>query len=426
MPSPQDIAQYQERLATHRTTLATRLTQQAALGSAHTPPEVAHDIREARTAIAQLKATLRGWGVPVEDLPDDGVLVPSQPVPAPSRMTTASPKPRTRPTSLPWRNVAGALLTVVVVSLLTFIWASRTTPTAPTLTTVATVIPIAPTAVPPTPALTVVPTTMPTAAPTALPAWVPELVKVPTGPFLMGSNDADTQASGNEKPQHTVTLDTYWIGKTEVTNAQLRQFVDSDGYTNRDYWTAAGWAWRQTEKITQPAYWNDPQWNGANYPVVGVSWFEAVAYCRWLSKQTGIAFRLPSEAEWEKAARGPDGRIYPWGNTWNAKLANSSESGLNKTTPVGQYPDGSSPYGAFDMAGNVWEWCVTQWGKPYFYQLEDEWQTAYLEAATDRVVRGGAYPMGARGVRGAYRAKFSPGGRRDPDQGLRVVSSNAK
>ncbi len=267
----------------------------------------------------------------------------------------------------------------------------------------------------------------PTAAPTDSTAWVPELVKVPAGPFLMGSSSADTQARDNEQPQHTLTLPDYWIGKTEVTNAQFRPFVEGDGYTNRAYWTMAGWQWRQAENITQPSYWNDAKWNGPDYPVVGVSWFEAVAYCRWLSKQTGIAFRLPSEAEWEKAARGTDGLIWPWGNTWDASLSNSSESGLQKTTPVGSYPDGASPYGALDMAGNVHEWCATQWGKTYPYQLEDEWQVIYLEDDVDdiRVIRGDSLRNDNTSVRGASHS-FNDPRLRNYDGGLRVVSRSAK
>ena len=148
---------------------------------------------------------------------------------------------------------------------------------------------------------------------------------------------------------------------------------------------------------------------------------------RWLSKQTGIAFRLPSEAEWEKAARGPYGWIYPWGDPWNAKRANSSESGLRKTMPVGSYPDGDSPYGALDMAGNVWEWCATHWQKPYPYQLEDEWQAAYLEANADvRVLRGGSWYADSTSVRGAYRHDGNPRDRNVYDRGLRVARSSAK
>ena len=266
-----------------------------------------------------------------------------------------------------------------------------------------------------------------TTAPAALPAaLVPEMVAVPAGSFLMGSSSADSQADDNERPQHPLTLPDYWIGKTEVTNAQFRPFVEGDGYNNPAYWTAAGWAWRQENKITQPSSWDAPPWNGPNYPVVGVSWFEAVAYCRWLSTQTGITFSLPSEAEWEKAARGSDGLIYPWGNTWDASLVNSSESGLQKTTPVGSYPKGASPYGALDMAGNVWEWCATQGGKTYPYQLEDEWQAAYLEAYVEaRVLRGGASWNDRTVVRGAYRYDDYPRGRYF-GLGLRVASRSAK
>ena len=275
------------------------------------------------------------------------------------------------------------------------------------------------------------PTGAPVATVATLPAWAPAMVKVPAGPFLMGSTDqqiATVVSQGasaawvkNEQPQHTLNLPDYWIGKTEVTNAQFRPFVEGDGYTNQAYWTAAGWAWRQAENITQPSYWNDATWNGPDYPVIGVSWFEAVAYCRWLSKQTGIEFRLPSEAEWEKAARGSNGLIYPWGNTWDASLVNSSESGLQQTTPVGSYPKGASPYGALDMAGNVWEWCATQWGKAYPYQLEDEWQAAYLEATADyRVFRGGSSWHNSTYVRGAYRDLGPRGG--DFSVGLRVAS----
>ena len=260
-------------------------------------------------------------------------------------------------------------------------------------------------------------------SPPKLPIWVPELVKVPVGPSLMGSNDRDKAASGNEKPQHTLTLPDYWIGKTPVTNAQFRPFVDGDGYTNQAYWTTAGWQWRAGEKLVKPPYWDDKQWNGADYPVVGVSWFEAVAYCRWLSQQTGLEFRLPSEAEWEKAARGADGRLYPWGNTWETGRCNSEEAGRKRTTPVGQYPSGASPYGALDMAGNVWEWCATQWQKPYPYQLGDEWQTAYLESAAQcRVLRGGSSWNNSAIVRAAYRNLYDVPRVRFIYLGLRVAS----
>ncbi len=320
---------------------------------------------------------------------------------------------------------------------------ARAATVAPTVAPIAaptTAPPIAPTDAPtiaptsaPTDAPTTAPTIAPTDAPTPLPAWVPELVKVAAGSFLMGSTDqqvaalvsqgVDENRVKDEKSQHPLPLPDYWIGKTEVTNAQFRPFVEGDGYTNKDYWTKAGWDWREAEKIVKPGFWDDSQWNGDMQPVVGVSWFEAVAYCHWLSAQTGHEFRLPSEAEWEKAARGSDGRIWPWGNTWEANRANSKEAGVGKTTPVGQYPDGVSPYGALDMAGNAWEWVATKWQKPYPYQVEDEWTNAYLEDGDSyRVWRGGSYYHEQQYVRGAYRNNVSFARNRYFSVGLRVAS----
>jgi formylglycine-generating enzyme required for sulfatase activity len=253
--------------------------------------------------------------------------------------------------------------------------------------------------------------------------WIPELVEIPAGPFLMGSSDTDEQARSNERPQHELTLPTYWIGKTPVTNAQWRRFAEAGGYSNRGYWTDAGWAWRQGSdkqlnwrerlfqrrasqpKISEPGYWHDERFNADNQPVVGVSWFEAVAYCRWLSEATKQEFYLPSEAEWEKAARGPHGLIYPWGNEWQAGRCNDDEAGIGRPSPVGSFPEGASPYGALDMAGNVWEWCATKYGKPYPYDIsEDEWAEAYLEEDDLRRLRGGGFWDDRTFVRGAYRS----------------------
>ena len=138
-----------------------------------------------------------------------------------------------------------------------------------------------------------------------------ELIKIPAGSFLMGSTDDDPQADEDEKPLHVLDLPIYWIDKTEVTNAQFRPFVDGDGYTNSEYWTAAGWHWRVTEDITQPLFGDNSDWNDDQQPVGGISWYEAVAYAHWLSKYTSQDFRLPTEVEWKKVARGIDGRIYP-------------------------------------------------------------------------------------------------------------------
>ncbi len=251
------------------------------------------------------------------------------------------------------------------------------------------------------------------------PPWLPKLVRVPAGPFPIGSADMDAQADHNEKPQYRLELPDFWIGETPITNAQFRPFVESDGYSNRAYWTAPGWEWRQKEAITQPGFWTESNWNGADCPVVGVSWFEAVAYCRWLSAQAGRPFRLPSEAEWEKAARGPDGRIWPWGDRWEAGRCNSAEAGIGTTTPVEQHPGGASPCGALDMAGNVWEWCATVYDKTYPYLLEDEWAERRLDVDEWRIIRGGAFSVDQKRVRGAYRNFNFPRDR--INQGLRVA-----
>jgi len=267
----------------------------------------------------------------------------------------------------------------------------------------------------------------PTATPAPRPAWEPAMVAVPAGPFLMGSSADDPMADDNERPQHSLTLPAYWIGQTEVTNAQFRPFVEGDGYTNRDYWTADGWAWKKKLGRTQPRYWDDAEWNGDQQPVVGVSWYEAVAYVRWLSAQTGHPFRLPSEAEWEKAARGSNGRIWPWGNSWAEGLAHTQEAGRERSMPVGSYPEGVSPYGALDMAGNVWEWCATAWGKGYPYAVEDEWTVSYLEQQAEfRVLRGGSWYDEQMYARGAYRNYDDARGNVILIVGLRVASSSPR
>lgn len=272
--------------------------------------------------------------------------------------------------------------------------------TAPMFTTISPLSGAAPIASSPItaalPANTPVTTTTPSLTPLAeapLSAWVPELIHIPKGPFLMGITDSIYyyKADDDERPQHRMELPDFWIGKTEVTNAQFRSFVEGDGYQNQAYWTEMGWAWRQENNITQPEFWEDMRWNAADQPVVGVSWFEAVAYVRWLSAMTGHEFRLPTEAEWEKAARGPDGRIYPWGDESNEMLANVT---VGKTTSIDLFSSDISYYGVLGMAGNAQEWCATEWRKSYPYQLEDEWTGSYLEGNVMRAIRGGAWWRG--------------------------------
>ncbi len=185
-----------------------------------------------------------------------------------------------------------------------------------------------------------------------------DMVKIPKGPFLYG----------DEKTRETIDHD-YWIDRYPVTNEKYRAFIKADGYENQAYWSSKGWKWKTGESVTSPEFWNDEQRNKPDHPVVGVSYYEAEAYAKWAGK------RLPTEQEWEKAARGEDGRQYPWGEEFDKARCNSYESGIGHTTPVTQYPNGVSPYGCYDMVGNVWEWSA-------------DW---YDEKSGQRVIRGGSW-----------------------------------
>jgi formylglycine-generating enzyme required for sulfatase activity len=213
----------------------------------------------------------------------------------------------------------------------------------------------------------------------------PELVLIPAGEFLMGSDPAkDGRAYDAEQPQHGVYLPEYHIARTPVTNAQYAAFVEATGH-----------------KV--PKGWVDgkPRDGQEDFPVVYVSWRDAMAYCKWLSEKSGQACRLPSEAEWEKAARGTDGEIYPWGNVWDPVRCNSTESGPDDATAVIAYPKGASPYGILDMAGNVWEWTGSLY-RPYPYDPNDGREDPN-RLDGERALRGGAYYSSARRVRCAYR-----------------------
>jgi formylglycine-generating enzyme required for sulfatase activity len=200
----------------------------------------------------------------------------------------------------------------------------------------------------------------------------PEMVPVPAGEFLMGSDPlADEDAFPDEQPQHRLYLPDYSIARTPVTNARYAAFVQAAGHQPPEHW-----------KGGKPPQGKD------EHPVVNISWYDAMAYCAWLSKVTGKSYRLPSEAEWEKGARGEDGRIYPWGNAWNAQRCNSEEGGTDDTMQVGTYPAGASPYGLLDMAGNVWEWCHSLY-QSYPYDPRDGREDPGPQGR--RVVRGGAW-----------------------------------
>ena len=164
-----------------------------------------------------------------------------------------------------------------------------------------------------------------------------------------------------------------------------------------------------TKSGGQPGYWADEKWNGANQPVVGVSWYEAMAYVTWLAAETKLAIRLPTEAEWEKAARGTEYRIYPWGSDTPTDRLLNFNGNVGKTVGVGSYPDGASPYGALDMAGNVWEWTATKWVANYenYANVVDNEQ----EGNALRTLRGGSWYDDSLGVRSANRVRGSPNSR---------------
>lgn len=234
------------------------------------------------------------------------------------------------------------------------------------------------------------------------------MILIPAGEFLMGSDPAkDKDAQTDEQSQHKLYLPDYSIAKTPVTQAQYAAFIKATGRSEPNY--GADWA--------KPYNWRGqtPPPGKGNHPVVLVSWHDAVAYCRWLAEVTGKPYRLPTEAEWEKAARGPDGRIYPWDNGWDKQQCNTSEGGKGGTTPVGTYPGGASPYGLLDMAGNVWEWTISLWGKnagkpefKYPYVSIDGRENLGAGDEILRVLRGGSWLNNLDGARCAYRFRLNP------------------
>lgn len=217
------------------------------------------------------------------------------------------------------------------------------------------------------------------------------MVFVPAGEFIMGSDNGPP----NERPAHKVYVDAFYIDKYEVTNAQYKAFCD---VTKRKYPPDPGWGEEYTNYLTSKP----------DYPVVNVTWLDAEAYAKWAKK------RLPTEAEWEKAARGIDGRVYPWGNVWNGFFLNhgieaapfsDKTDGYQLTAPVGTYSVGSSPYGAMDMAGNVAEWVAGRYDLAY-YGRSPVRNPKGPEDGSMRVIRGGAWYRGGKWM--TYRAWDDP------------------
>ncbi|MBI2372119.1 MAG: SUMF1/EgtB/PvdO family nonheme iron enzyme [Deltaproteobacteria bacterium] len=230
-----------------------------------------------------------------------------------------------------------------------------------------------------------------------------EMVLIPAGEFWMGSARQEEVVQECRKwtahisprvncegfataevPRHRVTLSAFYLDRYEVTNAQYGRFREATG--------------REA-----PAFWSDSRFNAPTQPVVGVSWHDAQAYCRWAGK------RLPPEAEWEKAARGTDERQFPWGNAWEPARVNA-EGKLGKPAPVGSYPDGVSPYGVHDLAGNVWEW-VADWHDATYYPRSPQRNPQGPEQGQQKVLRGGSWLGHPFFLRTTVRSRFAPEGR---------------
>jgi formylglycine-generating enzyme required for sulfatase activity len=267
-------------------------------------------------------------------------------------------------------------------------------------------------------------------------------IEIPEGKFIMGYTHDDDSALTMWRPPHEVFLPKYFISRYPITNAQYGLFIKNGGYENPTYWTKAGWDWRNgvdpafsgheidymdeerenqygnwlksRKRKHQPYWWGDPQWGIFNRPVVGINWYEAMAFASWLNEimqhanleingNENLVTRLPSEAEWEKAAKGPMNYKWAWGNEWCNDCANTSEMGLGQTSPVGIFSKGDNHYRLCDMSGNVFEWVTTGLGRtgqhhsqtPRFLYPYDPYDgRENIDALDIRIVRGGAWYFG--------------------------------
>jgi formylglycine-generating enzyme required for sulfatase activity len=220
-------------------------------------------------------------------------------------------------------------------------------------------------------------------------------------PFVMGSDkNADPEAYDNETPQHTEQVRTFYIAKYPVTYVQYELFVRDGGYRDPHFWTSSGWEWCASKPELEDL-WYESDSHLYNHPVTRVTWYEAYAFTCWLSTKTGELIRLPTEAEWEKAARGTDKRIYPYAGPFDATCGNTNDSNIMDVSAVGIFVAGISPYGALDMSGNVWEWCQTKWRDDYNSKADNT-----LEGTNKRILRGGSWDDYSKDARVACRSNW--------------------
>lgn len=205
----------------------------------------------------------------------------------------------------------------------------------------------------------------------------PDMIRIPGGPYLAGDE---------KKP---MLVGDYWISKYPVKVSEYRAFVLDGGYKNRKFWTDAGWYWREAINRTEPEFWQVATWTQPDtLPVVGVTWYEAYAFCGWLAQKTALPYRLPTSLEWEKAARGVEGHVYPWGDDKRQGVCNIYSSKNGRTVPAGTYsPGGDSPFGVVDMIGNVAEWTLTHWTGSKSLSADND-----PEGTSSRVQHGCGWP----------------------------------
>lgn len=273
-----------------------------------------------------------------------------------------------------------------------------------------------------------------------------EMVKIPAGEFLMGSTpqqviklikrfpEVEKRLLEREIPQHKVYLKAYLIGKYLVTNKEFAQFIRETGYLTTAERLENGFVFNPNFNEVKGANWKHPFGPNSNikdkdtHPAVQVSWDDAQEYCKWLSVKTNNDCRLPTEAEWEKAARGTDGRIFPWGNNWNPAICNV-EYRIKDTTPIGFFsPASDSPYGCADMGGNVFQWTSTTigvkepWPAKFTYPYNGLDGREDLNLDSRRISRGGSYSRGEIYCRTAFRFADLPTDRYSA-QGFRLATS---
>jgi len=232
---------------------------------------------------------------------------------------------------------------------------------------------------------------------------LPDLIwcEVPAGEFIMGSKE------DSDNPVRKVKLPTFQISKYPITYKQFQAFTDApDGFSNSKWWQGLHSDGLQQQQSGA----GDQAFKIWNHPRERVSWYDAIAFCRWLSAKLGVEVTLPTEEQWEKAARGTDGRVYPYGNNFDATKGNTDETGIKQTSAVGMFPDPTLPYGVMDMSGNVLEWCLNEYDSGKVNIGSNEW----------RALRGGSWLSLQDFARAASR-HFTPPGLRDVDYGFRVL-----